>query len=109
MDEKRCSELLSGVLEGLTDEQKAKAAACPDNGELIDLLGQMGVALPDELLDEAAGGYVWTNFRLDEIGGTTVPTDSNGGKMTPDPFAQTKGKKKKELTVKPPDQAVNEQ
>ena len=83
MEEKKFNEILEKVLAGLTDEQKAKAAECKDVGALCELLGKMGVALPDELLDDAAGGFVWNNPGL-VIGGS----DQNDGKTTggPDPF-----------------------
>ena len=83
MEEKKFNEILEKVLAGLTDEQKAKAAECKDEGELCELLGKMGVALPDELLDDAAGGFVWINPGL-----VTGGSDQNDGKTTggPDPF-----------------------
>ena len=83
MEEKKFNEILEKVLAGLTDEQKAKAAECKDEGELCELLGKMGVALPDELLDDAAGGFVWSNPGL-VFGGS----DQNDDKTTgdPDPF-----------------------
>ena len=83
MEEKKFNEILEKVLEGLTGEQKAKAAECKDQGELCKFLEKMGVALPDELLDGAAGGFVWNNPGL-VIGGS----DQNNGKTTgdPDPF-----------------------
>lgn len=49
MENRNLSEQMAEVLNGLTDEQKEKAMACKTAGEL-------GVALPDELLDEVAGG-----------------------------------------------------
>ena len=58
MDENKMNELLAGVVSGLSGELKEKAMACKDNGELIALLSEMGVALPDELLDNAAGGFI---------------------------------------------------
>ena len=57
MDENKMKELLAGVVSGLSGELKEKAAACKDSGELIALLSELGVALPDELLDDAAGGF----------------------------------------------------
>ena len=80
MEEKKFNEILEKVLAGLTDEQKAKAAECKDEGELCELLGKMGVALPDELLDDAAGGFVWSNPGL-VFGGS----DQNDDKTTEDP------------------------
>ena len=83
MEEKKFNEILEKVLAGLTDEQKAKAAECKDEGELCELLGKMGVALPDELLDDAAGGFVWSNPGL-VFGGSDQNDDNTTG--DPDPF-----------------------
>lgn len=52
----KLQEALKGFWESLTDEQKEKAKGCKNLKELTALLGGMGVALPDELLDEVAGG-----------------------------------------------------
>ena len=84
MEENRFNEMLSEVLAGLTDEQKTKVAGCKDNNEVLELLGKMGIALPDELLDSAAGGFVWKNPGLG-VG----ESDQNDGKKTEtsDPFA----------------------
>lgn len=56
MTEERLNELLAEVLSGLTDEQKEQCKACADLKELMALAGKLGFALPDELLDAAAGG-----------------------------------------------------
>ena len=60
MDEnKRANELneaLKGMWDSLTDEQKEKAKACKSMDELTVLAGQMGVELPNEMLDAVAGG-----------------------------------------------------
>lgn len=94
MEEKKFKELLAGVLAGLTDEQKAKTASCKDTKELIAKLGEMNVALPDELLEEAAGGYIWTNFSLGGSDVTTVPTDTSGSTGgNPNPFTPPQGGK----------------
>ena len=47
---------LKGVYDSLTDEQKEKAKNCKDVNELISALSEMGVALPDELLNAVTGG-----------------------------------------------------
>ncbi len=39
-----------------TAQETEKAKACKTPEELTSLLGELGVELPDELLDEAAGG-----------------------------------------------------
>lgn len=90
MEEKRFNEMLEKILAGLTDEQKAKVAGCKDSNELFGLLGEMGAALPDELLDCAAGGFVWKNPGLG-----TGTTDQNNGQTTekPDPFTPSQPKR----------------
>jgi hypothetical protein len=50
------AELLSGVWDSLTDEQKEKAKACESVDDLIKLAGEEGIELPDEILDAVAGG-----------------------------------------------------
>ena len=56
MDEEKLKEWLSGVMDGLSDEQRKKAEACANGKALFDLLAAEGVFLPDELLDGVAGG-----------------------------------------------------
>lgn len=56
MDQQKMKERMTNLLNSLTDEQKEKVKACKDMNELTALLGQMGVELPDELLDAVAGG-----------------------------------------------------
>lgn len=59
MNENRNSnEQMTEILNGLTDEQKEKAKDCKDVNEFISALGEMGVTLPDELLDAVAGGII---------------------------------------------------
>lgn len=59
------SDLLKSVVKGLNDEQKEKVKACKSPDEVIACLGELGVELPDELLDAVAGGISWSDF-LDE-------------------------------------------
>ncbi len=40
----------------LTDEQKAKAKKCRNVDEFMDFTKKEGIELPDELLDQVAGG-----------------------------------------------------
>ena len=49
-------EVLKGVFENLTDEQKEKAKACKDMDEFMKLAGEWGIELPDEVADAVAGG-----------------------------------------------------
>ena len=55
MDEKM-QEILKGIFDNLTDEQKEKAKACKNQDELMKLAGEWGIELPDEALDAVSGG-----------------------------------------------------
>ena len=90
MEEKKFNKILEKVLAGLTDEQKAKAAECKDSSELVALLGEMGAALPDELLDNTAGGFVW---KKPETGTGTSDPNAGQGAGSPDPFTPQKPKR----------------
>ena len=93
MEEKKMNELLAGVMNGLTAEQKEKAAACKDNQELIALLGDMGVALPDELLDDAAGGFVVRTAKMNQASKGFSVAKSTGVLRSTDssnPFSATR-------------------
>lgn len=56
LENKNLSEQMAEILNSLTDEQKEKAKACKTPEELTGLLGELGVELPDKLLDAVAGG-----------------------------------------------------
>ena len=64
MENKDLHEKFTALMNGLTDEQKAKATGCKDGKELLNLLIEAGVALPDELLDAVAGGGSWDELYL---------------------------------------------
>ena len=55
MNEK-LNELLMGIYDSLTDEQKKKAKACKTMDEFMAFAGKEGVELPDEALDAISGG-----------------------------------------------------
>ena len=55
MDEKM-KEVMKGIYDNLTDEQKEKAKACKTMDELMTLAGEWGIELPDEALDAVSGG-----------------------------------------------------
>ncbi len=57
MDNKELSELLGRVIASLTDEQKEKVKGCETVDQLMAKLSEMGVELPDELLDQVGGGF----------------------------------------------------
>ena len=50
------NEVMRGIFDNLTDEQKEKAKACKNMDELMKLAGEWGVELPDEALDAVSGG-----------------------------------------------------
>ncbi len=77
MDDTKLNELLTSALASFTEEQKAKAKACRTAKELYDFLADAGVELPDEALDEVAGGY--SKHDTQTRGGAKVLTPLNGG------------------------------
>lgn len=91
MDEK-----LKDVLEGLTDAQKEAAKACRTENELAEFLSGLGVALPDELLESAAGGFFAPGRVWWQQGGSfqTPPTgtgEDSSGLPGEQPTIQTSG------------------
>ena len=55
MDEKM-KEVMKGIFDNLTEEQKEKAKACKTMDELMTLAGEWGLEIPDEALDAVSGG-----------------------------------------------------
>ena len=55
MDEKM-NEKLKEIYDSLTDEQKEKAKNCKTVDELMDFAGEEDIELPEELLENVAGG-----------------------------------------------------
>ena len=49
-------EILKGIWDSLTDEQKKKVKACKSKEEIASVLGEASGALSDEALDDVAGG-----------------------------------------------------
>ena len=79
MDEKKLNELFGGIWETLTEEQKEKAKACKTVDELVNLAGEEGIELPDEIMDAVAGGYI---FKAREVeNGYEVINDTTGDVM----------------------------
>ena len=63
--------------DSLTDEQKAKAAACETMEELLAFAGEEKIELPDELID-VAGGYIFYNEQTSDY---EVVNDRDGSVM----------------------------
>ena len=55
MNEKM-DEVMKGIYEKLTDEQKEKAKACKTADEFKEFAEKEGIELTDEMLDAVAGG-----------------------------------------------------
>ena len=73
MDDRKLNELLNKALASLTEEQKEKAKACRTAKELLDLLAEAGVELPDDALDKVAGG-VESDVQDGNNPGSNTPT-----------------------------------
>ena len=56
MNEQKRDALKEKFLGSLSAEQRTQAEACATAGEMMDLAGEWGVELPDEMLDAVAGG-----------------------------------------------------
>ena len=114
MENNKRNESLERVIASLTEEQKEKVAACKDMNELTALLGELGVELPDELLDDVGGGLNLDAFfnrplvspifggaiklPTSEVGVDAIRADMKGGSTTDvvytDVSAGTKGQGK---------------
>ena len=66
MDEKLQKELLE-IYDSLSDEQKEKVKECKTMEEVSTFAAEEGIELPDEILDDVAGGYVYNNGRNYEV------------------------------------------
>ena len=64
MDEKT-KETLKGIYENLTEEQKAKAKACKTMDEMMELAGEWGIELPDDMIDIVGGGLRYKESHVD--------------------------------------------
>ena len=78
MDDRKLNELLNKALASLTEEQKKKAKACKTAKELLDLLTESGVELPDEALDMVAGGVSDIIADVAEIAGVAGKAGAAG-------------------------------
>ena len=72
---------LTELWASLTDEQKAKAEACTTMEELLAFAGEEKIELPDDLMDEVAGGYVYYSMEekhfevIDDWSGDVMATN----------------------------------
>ena len=80
MDSKKTAEILKEIREHLPDEQKEKTKDCKTADELVSLLSELGVDLPDELLEAVSGGV--------QAGIFTTGGSGEFGPSHPDPEEQ---------------------
>ncbi len=56
MEQDKIKDTFTKIMESLTEEQREKAMACDTPEQFFELIEKEGVALPDEMFDDAAGG-----------------------------------------------------
>jgi len=76
MEDRNSSELLKGIWENLTNEQKEKAKACNTVDELTRFAAQEGIELPDELLETVSGGGSTLGYAVSLLGKAEKETAS---------------------------------
>ena len=63
MDEKM-KKMMQEMKEKLTEEQKAKVEECKSLDEFMELAGEWGIELPDDMLDVVSGGdIIWLEWK----------------------------------------------
>ena len=68
MESAKMAEMLNGIIDSLTEEQKEKYKACKTTEEILELAAREGVELPDEAMDEIAGGGCGTTYECSVCG-----------------------------------------
>ena len=56
MEQERLDEIIKGITDSLTEEQKKKASECRTAEDLIKLAAAEGIEFPDEILQEISAG-----------------------------------------------------
>ncbi len=59
MENEKVQEIAQKILDQIPDEQKEKALECETLEDLVNLAGETGAELPDELMDEVGGGFAF--------------------------------------------------
>ena len=73
----KMEEQFQEIIDSMTEEQKAKAAACETPEELAALVAKEGIELSDEMLDAVAGGkFPWK--KIFKIGSKIAKQLQNG-------------------------------
>ena len=55
-------EKLKGILESLSDEQKERIKTCNNIDEILSVLGEEGVELPDEIVESSPNDQLFLDF-----------------------------------------------
>ena len=64
MENKNLHEQIAGLLNELTEEQKAKVKTCKTSKEFIKVIEEEGIELPDDALETVAGGVSMDEFLM---------------------------------------------
>ncbi len=59
MENEKLKTMLGELWDSLTDEQKEKAKACKTVDDFLKFAGEEAIELPDEMLDQVAGGHIF--------------------------------------------------
>ena len=83
MDENKISSALNEIWGFFDEEQKKKALSCKSLDEIFKLAGKPCIPIPDELLDEVSGGFVY----FDESVNAWRPGNESTGELEKSMFA----------------------
>lgn len=83
--EEKMKKALKEIFDKLTDEQKEKAKACKTMDELMEFIGKEGIELPDDLLDNVAGGFQIQWKKVDLQPYESTPTGRKDGSLPTPP------------------------
>ena len=67
MTEEKMVEIFNKIYNSLNDEQKAEAEKCESAEEFLAVADKAGVEVPDEFLDEVAGGAAVNASTLNQV------------------------------------------
>ena len=82
MENKEVNEVLLKLWDSLTDEQKEKAKACKTVDDFLKFAGEEAIELPDEMLDQVAGGHIYKSTDQRSSMPWRVINDKTGEEIT---------------------------
>ena len=101
MDDKM-KEKLKTIFDSLNDEQLERAKECKSIDELLAVVGEEGMELPDEIVDAVAGGYIYKAYPdcwkvINDYCGSVICTVYTGNKTRVEKEARRTGQSQKEI------------